>query len=81
MTMLAADTECVWSRGPVPLTPPSTTTPAPLGSPPTGRADSLRRLQEDVLQNSERLRGLNVKVQGLLTKLRTRVKVLSECQG
>ncbi|XP_056441044.1 laminin subunit beta-3-like isoform X1 [Gadus chalcogrammus] len=46
-----------------------------------GRADSLRRLQEDVLQNSERLRGLNVKVQGLLTKLRTRVKVLSECQG
>ncbi|CAL8340721.1 unnamed protein product [Lota lota] len=46
-----------------------------------GKADSLRRLQGDVLLKSQTLSGLDTKLQGILTQLRTKAKALSECQG
>ncbi|XP_062309966.1 laminin subunit beta-3-like [Osmerus eperlanus] len=46
-----------------------------------GKADSLRDLQNQVLQKSERLSGLDAKLQEILADLREKVTILSTCQG
>ncbi|XP_035517151.1 laminin subunit beta-3 [Morone saxatilis] len=46
-----------------------------------GKGDSLRRLQDEILQKSTKLEGLDAKVKDLLEKLRTKAHDLSICQG
>uniref|UniRef100_A0A4W5QM46 Si:ch1073-15f12.3 n=1 Tax=Hucho hucho TaxID=62062 RepID=A0A4W5QM46_9TELE len=46
-----------------------------------GKADSLRRLQDEVLLKSQRLTGLDGKLRDLLADMRQKVKILSTCQG
>ncbi|KAM7006218.1 laminin subunit beta-3 [Tautogolabrus adspersus] len=46
-----------------------------------GKADSLRSLQDEVLQKSANLEGLNAKVKDLLAQLRQKAKDLSSCVG
>ncbi|KAJ3601988.1 hypothetical protein NHX12_029749 [Muraenolepis orangiensis] len=46
-----------------------------------GKADSLRRLQNDVLQKSQMLHGKDALLEGLLKELRNKAKSLSSCQG
>ncbi|XP_020558993.1 laminin subunit beta-3 isoform X2 [Oryzias latipes] len=46
-----------------------------------GKADSLRKLQDEVLQKSSKLEGLDTKVKELLDKLRKKAHDLRVCQG
>ncbi|KAM6927923.1 laminin subunit beta-3 [Xenentodon cancila] len=46
-----------------------------------GKADTLRRLQDNILQKSTRLEGLDAKVKDLLEKIRYSARILSSCQG
>lgn len=46
-----------------------------------GKADSLRELQDKVLQKSQRLVGLDAKLQDILNDLHQKVNILSTCQG
>ncbi|XP_038869312.1 laminin subunit beta-3-like isoform X2 [Salvelinus namaycush] len=46
-----------------------------------GKADSLHRLQDEVLLKSQRLTGLDGKLRDLLADMRQKVKILSTCQG
>ncbi|KAE8297870.1 Laminin subunit beta-3 [Larimichthys crocea] len=46
-----------------------------------GKGDSLRQLQDEVLQKSAKLEGLDEKLRDLLAKLRKKASDLSTCQG
>ncbi|GLD65973.1 laminin subunit beta-3 [Lates japonicus] len=46
-----------------------------------GRADSLRKLQDEILQKSTKLEGLDAKLKDLLSQLRKKAHDLSTCQG
>ncbi|XP_029006744.1 laminin subunit beta-3 [Betta splendens] len=46
-----------------------------------GKADILRGLQEEILQKSTRLEGLDTKLKDLLAQLRKKANDLSSCQG
>ncbi|XP_023138331.1 laminin subunit beta-3 isoform X1 [Amphiprion ocellaris] len=46
-----------------------------------GKADSLRGLQDEILQKSTKLEGLDAKLKDLLAKLRKKAHDLSTCQG
>ncbi|KAG7493356.1 hypothetical protein JOB18_007172 [Solea senegalensis] len=46
-----------------------------------GKADSLRGLQDQILQKSKNLEGLEDKVKNLLSQLRKKVQDLRDCQG
>ncbi|KAM9759319.1 laminin subunit beta-3 [Menidia menidia] len=46
-----------------------------------GKADSLRRLQDQILQKSQNLQGLDTRLKVLLEELRLKARVLSNCQG
>ncbi|XP_071350563.1 laminin subunit beta-3 [Trachinotus anak] len=46
-----------------------------------GKADSLRQLQDEILQKSTKLQGLDDKLQNLLSELRKKAHDLSTCQG
>ncbi|KAI3370517.1 hypothetical protein L3Q82_025278 [Scortum barcoo] len=46
-----------------------------------GKADSLRGLQDEILQKSTRLDGLDAKLKDLLEQLRKKASDLSTCQG
>ncbi|KAK0139233.1 Laminin subunit beta-3 [Merluccius polli] len=46
-----------------------------------GKADSLRRLQGEVLHKSQKLHGLDTKLQDLLAKLRNKANYMSTCRG
>ncbi|XP_070758572.1 laminin subunit beta-3 [Enoplosus armatus] len=46
-----------------------------------GKADSLKQLQDEVLQKSTKLDGLDAKLKNLLAELRKKAHDLSSCQG
>ncbi|XP_029358209.1 laminin subunit beta-3 [Echeneis naucrates] len=46
-----------------------------------GKADSLRQLQDEILQKSTKLEGLDTKLKELLSELRKKAHDLSTCQG
>lgn len=46
-----------------------------------GKADSLRKLQDEILQKSLKLEGLDTKLQDLLGQLQKKARDLSSCQG
>ncbi|XP_041836366.1 laminin subunit beta-3 isoform X2 [Melanotaenia boesemani] len=46
-----------------------------------GKADSLRKLQDEILQKSSKLEGLDTKLQDLLGQLQKKARDLSSCQG
>lgn len=46
-----------------------------------GKGDSLRLLQDEILQKSTKLEGLDAKLRDLLAKLRKKAYDLSTCQG
>jgi len=46
-----------------------------------GKADSLRGLQDEILQKSSKLEGLDIKLKDLLEKLRKKAQDFSTCQG
>ncbi|KAM9859183.1 laminin subunit beta-3 [Aulostomus maculatus] len=46
-----------------------------------GKADTLRDLQEEILQKSTKLEGLDTKLEDLLAQLRKKAHDLSTCQG
>ncbi|XP_028303311.1 laminin subunit beta-3 isoform X2 [Gouania willdenowi] len=46
-----------------------------------GKADSIRNLQDDILQKSKQLEGLDTKLKDLITQLRKKGRDLSNCQG
>ncbi|CAN9512145.1 unnamed protein product [Ophioblennius macclurei] len=46
-----------------------------------GKADTLKDLQDEILQKSIKLQGLDTTLQELLTKLRKKARDLSTCQG
>lgn len=46
-----------------------------------GKADSLKNLQDEIVQKSVRLEGLDTKLQELLAELRKKAEDLSTCQG
>ncbi|XP_015254719.1 PREDICTED: laminin subunit beta-3 [Cyprinodon variegatus] len=46
-----------------------------------GKADSLRRLQEEILQKSTKLEGLDAKLQDILKTLRSKTEKLHSCQN
>lgn len=46
-----------------------------------GKADSLRELQNEILQKSKKLEGFDAKLKDLLEKLRKKAHDLSTCQG
>lgn len=46
-----------------------------------GKGESLKQLQDEILQKSEKLNGLDAKLKDLLEKLRKKAHDLSICQG
>ncbi|XP_042354687.1 laminin subunit beta-3-like [Plectropomus leopardus] len=46
-----------------------------------GKADSIRELQDEILQKSTKLEGLDTKLKNLLAELRKKANDLSTCQG
>ncbi|XP_029907597.1 laminin subunit beta-3 [Myripristis murdjan] len=47
----------------------------------TDKADSLKKLQDEVLKKSQQLDGLDARLRGLLRDIRMKAQVLATCQG